>query len=311
MSSNESLAVGLAVGIPCFVVLSVSVFFWYRSCRKYKKEMEREREQDLKDVNLDDVSFQYENVIPTKDGSAAATNPSSPTDEIFEVSQQVDTPSASSTSLKQVGRSDKADSNISLPNRARPGSRMPDYYDSVIPILPPPSKTVGTPTDAVNGALPPKTRSTSSFLTHTPSFLLHKNESSASNIFDRTEYIKQLHKNDSSSFPTTTQTVVNASPDAINSMNNFYKNSSTSQILDTDVLIERRKETPGSDLAQERNQSPFENTFDTPPRRSQYIQDQHGDEFEGYSSATPEDELEYTNYRANKAELLNSLKPNE
>lgn len=307
MSSNESLAVGLAVGIPCFVVLSVSIFFWYRSCRKYKKEMEREREQDLKDVNLDDVSFHYENAIPTKDGSAAATSSSSPTHDIFEVSQRVDTPSDSSTSLKQVGRNDKTDSNISLPNRARPGSKMPDYYDSVIPILPP-SKTPDNLNDNVNGNLPPKMRSTSSFLAHTPSFLAHRNDSSISNIFDRTEYIKQLHKNDSSSFPTTTQTVVNASPDAINSMNNFYKNSTTSQILDTDALIERR--TPVLESAEEKIPSPFDNTFDTPPRRSQYIEDQPNED-EGYSSATPEDEPEYTNYRANKAELLNALKPNE
>lgn len=55
MADSQSLAVGLAVGIPSFIVLVVVALFWYRNQNKQKKEDLRDNEFDI-DLQ-DDHSF--------------------------------------------------------------------------------------------------------------------------------------------------------------------------------------------------------------------------------------------------------------
>ena len=44
MTDGGSLAVGLAVGIPCGVAILVALIFWYYMQRRFKKEVENDAE---------------------------------------------------------------------------------------------------------------------------------------------------------------------------------------------------------------------------------------------------------------------------
>ncbi|KAK6463605.1 hypothetical protein DFJ63DRAFT_312912 [Scheffersomyces coipomensis] len=55
MANNQSLAVGLAVGIPSFLIITITLFLWYRNQQKQNREDNLNKEIDLE--LRDDQSF--------------------------------------------------------------------------------------------------------------------------------------------------------------------------------------------------------------------------------------------------------------
>jgi hypothetical protein len=59
MYSTTGLAVGLAIGVPTFVFITVVVAFWYRQKVKYKKDLEEHQDIDdydeVNDLDLDNI----------------------------------------------------------------------------------------------------------------------------------------------------------------------------------------------------------------------------------------------------------------
>ncbi|ODV94633.1 hypothetical protein PACTADRAFT_50499 [Pachysolen tannophilus NRRL Y-2460] len=55
--NSTGLAVGLAIGIPSVVIITISLIFAYRSGRKFKREGREEGIENSKDFELDEISF--------------------------------------------------------------------------------------------------------------------------------------------------------------------------------------------------------------------------------------------------------------
>jgi hypothetical protein len=119
MSDNQGLTVGLAVGIPSFVILSVVSLFWYRNHRKQRLE---DLLQDDIDIGLrDDQSFQQfhqelakpVNPVTNSNGSHGSNGSSTLTDNVAPYS------------YSQPGK----------PSHGHKKS-ISDFYETFIPVLP-------------------------------------------------------------------------------------------------------------------------------------------------------------------------------
>ncbi|EGW35642.1 uncharacterized protein SPAPADRAFT_58850 [Spathaspora passalidarum NRRL Y-27907] len=113
MANSQSLAVGLAVGIPSFLIIVVVVVFWYRNNKKQTKE---DLEVDAIDLELrEDQSFRQFHE---------------------ELHQPYVKEKASSTLIyeKAVVESGSSASEVS-PNQTKPTAY--DFYETFIPMLPP------------------------------------------------------------------------------------------------------------------------------------------------------------------------------
>jgi len=131
MSDNQSLTVGLAVGIPSFVILSVVSLFWYRNQRKQRRE---DLLEDDIDIGLrDDQSFQQFhqelakpiNPVADSNGSHGSNGSSTLTDNV---------------------------ANHSQPGKISHGQKnsIYDFYETFIPVLPEDSEASQRADDTLN-----------------------------------------------------------------------------------------------------------------------------------------------------------------
>lgn len=193
MVNTTGLTVGLAVAIPTLAVALISFVSW----RVYRKRLRKET--DLEDL-CDQLSLQlmdHHDAIQLSDETSTDINKSS---------------GNATTDTLQL-------------------RKYVDYYDTVIPMLP-------------NGSdLSLHSQQMVQQHHHSPQLPQHHHQpqqplfirrisksikkpatldpASDSHSSLQSEYIKQLNRNDSSSFPLTTHTLANASNHAINSYNNY------------------------------------------------------------------------------------------
>ncbi|CDK29902.1 unnamed protein product [Kuraishia capsulata CBS 1993] len=232
---KTAVAVGCAVGVPGAVGLLICLFFWYRSSRRFKKESMEDVDIDAKDMDLSSLYAR-----PHKPGFAPPVDPSTGdelsirerdldhiSDTKYESQANKDSSIAfgvdTSDGTKNSGTDITTNSSSHLHTHSNihssggtPGSNYMSFYDSVIPVLPTPDNLPGSAQTMVenspNGGSQQATPKT-------------PERGSAAQTAD---FIRHLHKNDSSSFPMTTHTMVNATPSTLNLFNNYQRSSSTS-----------------------------------------------------------------------------------
>lgn len=128
MVYNQALAVGLAVGLPSALILSVCVFLWLRNQRKQKQEDAFDDvDMDMRDNHLFG-QFQEELHKPYNDPNKSLTTQQS--SEAVEKEHVSLSNGSSSTSAEEKKR-------LQLPpaiHQKTPSSY--DFYDTFIPVLP-------------------------------------------------------------------------------------------------------------------------------------------------------------------------------
>lgn len=131
MAYDNSLAVGLGVGIPSAVIILFCLIMWYRNERKQSREDRMESEIDL-GLRDDQLFNQFEEELHNKRGQR---NKSSLTQE--EAGAEVNAEKTYQTSLSNGSSSTTnfLDRKVIATHQKTPSSY--DFYESVIPILPP------------------------------------------------------------------------------------------------------------------------------------------------------------------------------
>ncbi|KAI0462977.1 hypothetical protein LJB42_003781 [Komagataella kurtzmanii] len=230
MVNTTGLAVGLAVGVPCLVAIVVCVALSIRASRKFKKEVKEEI-----DVDHDDVSFYG---APTDSPENSQANElGNPVDS----KTRLDENQYRRPDFLPSSRTNSEFSGLEQDHsRVRSGNNYLDYYDTVVPMLPP-----NVNPESVSVKSSEKTESGLSFLKH-GRLHSHSNEklTGPNGVFPSTgiaangnengstnsnsvssvavDYVRRLHRNDSSGFPSTAQRVASLTPEAINQNNHRY-----------------------------------------------------------------------------------------
>lgn len=130
MGYNNSLAVGLGVGIPTAVIIGFCIMMWYRNERKQSKQDKIDNEFDL-GLRDDQLFNQFEEELHKEHGHR---NKSSLTqEECTDGDRQVE-------KTYQTSLSNGSSSTTNFLDKKGTHQKTPssyDFYESVIPILPP------------------------------------------------------------------------------------------------------------------------------------------------------------------------------
>lgn len=143
MGYNEALAVGLAIGIPCFIVLVGGYALWMKSRKRNKRE--EMQENDI-DVELrDNHSFkEFQEALHRPYGNVSLPERTYYKERIFNSEKQTSSPEIASLSrelsLSQTV-SDRHKTQLVTPapsvlNQHHKTPLSYDFYDTFIPILP-------------------------------------------------------------------------------------------------------------------------------------------------------------------------------
>ena len=131
MAYDNSLAVGLGVGIPSAVIILFCLIMWYRNERKQSREDRMENEIDL-GLRDDQLFSQFEEELHKKPGER---NKSSLTQEEAGAEAHAEKTYQTSLSNGSSSTTNFLDRKVIATHQKTPSSY--DFYESVIPILPP------------------------------------------------------------------------------------------------------------------------------------------------------------------------------
>lgn len=131
MAYDNGLAVGLGVGIPSAVIVLFCLIMWYRNERKQSREDRMENEIDL-GLRDDQLFNQFEEELHKKRGER---NKSSLTQEETGAEAHAEKTYQTSLSNGSSSTTNFLDRKVIATHQKTPSSY--DFYESVIPILPP------------------------------------------------------------------------------------------------------------------------------------------------------------------------------
>lgn len=134
MADSNDLAVGLAIGIPSFIVLVCVFIFWCYNQKKFKKEALKDDEFDLGD-NRSYIQFGEELHKPYE---KPYEKPSDKLDNVHESTKENNFISSSndSTSINNPSSHSDEFTNPKFPRHQKTNSAY-DFYETFIPMLPP------------------------------------------------------------------------------------------------------------------------------------------------------------------------------
>ncbi|ODV84677.1 hypothetical protein CANARDRAFT_28840 [[Candida] arabinofermentans NRRL YB-2248] len=297
---DTGTAVGCAVGIPTGLALILVIALWYRQRRRYQNDLLEDHHavDDERDLDLDHILNDKDSNIQSDTHNQSYIT-GTPTTKIRGLTIVPKDPNHSNSS--------QSINNTTNINVSQQHKSYIDYYESVIPILPQPTtRNVSSPSLANPTTVDDERKSNSSQqflnnLIHHPQNQNHTPQRTNSDMSLQHQYIKQLHMNDSSSFPMNT-TMINSTPSKINLMNNYHKTKSSLNLLNSNGGLKNQKSssdllstkdsnldlqtditTTTPDKTIDNNSNTVDvnletpkltltaSPFDTPPRQSQYL----------------------------------------
>ncbi|KAK6459388.1 uncharacterized protein RJT20DRAFT_4958 [Scheffersomyces xylosifermentans] len=151
MVNTQGLTVGLAVGVPSFVIITVVLLFWLRNQRKQNKEDSLDNEIDM-DLRDDQPFNQFQEELhrpynKVKDDVNTYNDPSKSSSTTHGVEYVTEKPYVSSNGSSSSSNTiDHSTNTFQTPPRAPAGARVTpnhyktasayDFYETFIPILP-------------------------------------------------------------------------------------------------------------------------------------------------------------------------------
>lgn len=154
MVYDQGLAVGLGVGIPAALIIIICFLLWWRNERKQRREEILDDEIDLGDDQLF-IQFQEELHKPYADPNKSSITQGEAGEARETVEDEVNGEKAYQTSLSNGSSSttNYMDRRPGVPGSHQKTPSSYDFYESVIPILPPRSHTntsTQSPTTSLN-----------------------------------------------------------------------------------------------------------------------------------------------------------------